>query len=118
MGRLARSLSSQIFLYQLLILTATLLIGFGLALNAAQGRLDDEYEQRALAVARSVAATPEIARALEQADRSGIVQARAEAVRRRPARRSSSSPTRAGSATRIRIPAQHRQAGQHRRRTR
>ena len=81
-GQRLSKLSSQIFLYQLLILTATLLIGFGLALNAAQGRLDDEYEQRALAVARSVAATPEIARALEQADRSGIVQARAERVRR------------------------------------
>ena len=82
MGRLARSLSSQIFLYQLLILVGTLLVGFALALNAVQGRLDDEYEQRALAVARSVAATPEIARALEQADRSGVVQARAERVRR------------------------------------
>jgi two-component system CitB family sensor kinase len=81
-GRLSRSLSSQIFLYQLLILTATLLVGFGLALKAAQGRLDDEYEQRALAVARSVAATPEVARALEQGDRSGVVQARAERVRR------------------------------------
>jgi two-component system CitB family sensor kinase len=81
-GRLARSLSSQIFLYQLLILVGTLLVGFALALNAVQGRLDDEYEQRALAVARSVAATPEIARAVEQEDRSGVVQARAERVRR------------------------------------
>jgi two-component system, CitB family, sensor kinase len=62
-GLLARSLSGQIFLYQLLILVGTLLVGFALALNAVQGRLDDEYEQRALAVARSVAATPEIARA-------------------------------------------------------
>jgi len=81
-GRLARRLSSQIFLYQLLILTATLLVGFALALNAAQGRLDDEYEQRALAVARSVAASPEIARAVERGDRSGSVQAGAERVRR------------------------------------
>jgi two-component system CitB family sensor kinase len=81
-GRLARSLSSQIFLYQLLILVGTLLVGFALALNAVQARLDDEYEQRALAVARSVAATPEIARALERADRSGVVQLRAERVRR------------------------------------
>ena len=82
MSRLARRLSSQIFLYQLLILAATLLVGFALALNAVQGRLDDEYEQRALAVARSVAATPEIARAVEGEDRSGIVQTRAERVRR------------------------------------
>jgi two-component system CitB family sensor kinase len=81
-GRLARSLSSQIFLYQLLILAGTLLVGFALALSAVQRRLDDEYEQRALAVARSVAATPEIVRALERGDRSGVVQVRAERVRR------------------------------------
>nr|WP_282600183.1 sensor histidine kinase [Patulibacter sp. SYSU D01012] len=44
--------------------------------------MDDDYQQRALAVARSVAATPEIAAAVARGDRSGVVQRRAEAVRR------------------------------------
>jgi two-component system, CitB family, sensor kinase len=81
-GRLGRRLSSQIFAFQALILAGTLLVGFGLSLHAAQRRLDREYEQRALGVARSVAAVPEIARAVARADRSGVVQRRAEAVRR------------------------------------
>src|ERR1044071_7077874 len=38
--RSGRRLSSQILVYQLLILMATLLVGVGLALRAAQSRLD------------------------------------------------------------------------------
>ncbi len=79
--RKRRRLSTQILALQLLILTGTLLLGFGLAIQLAQQRLDGQYEQRALGVARSVAATPEIARAVARRDRSGVVQARAEAVR-------------------------------------
>jgi two-component system, CitB family, sensor kinase len=81
--RSGRRLSSQILVYQLLILMATLLVGVGLALRAAQSRLDGEFEQRALGVAQSVAATPEIARTVAAHDSSGDVQRRAEAVRRR-----------------------------------
>jgi two-component system CitB family sensor kinase len=77
-----RKLSSQIFASQALILVVTLLVGCLLALRAAQQRLDHESEHRALAVAQSVTADPEIAHALATADRSGIVQRRAEAVRR------------------------------------
>jgi two-component system, CitB family, sensor kinase len=82
MSRVGRRLSSQIFAFQVLILVGTLLVGGVLALAAAQRRLDREYEHRALAVARAVAATPEIARAVAAADRSGVVQRRAEAMRR------------------------------------
>jgi two-component system CitB family sensor kinase len=77
-----RRLSSQIFAAQAVILVVTLLLGCLLALRAAQQRLDHESEHRALAVAQSVAADPEIARALAVGNRGGIVQARAEAVRR------------------------------------
>ena len=77
-----RRLSSQIFAFQALILVLTLLLGCLLALRATQQRLDHESEHRALAVAESVAAEPEIARAVAAGDRSGVVQARAEAVRR------------------------------------
>ena len=53
-----------------------------LALQDVRGRVDREYEQRALVAARSVAAVPEIAAAVADQDRSGVVQRRAEAVRR------------------------------------
>jgi two-component system, CitB family, sensor kinase len=81
--RSGRRLSSQILVYQLLILLATLLVGVALSLRAAQSRLDGEFEQRALGVASSVASSPEIAAAVAAHDRSGTVQTRAEAVRRR-----------------------------------
>jgi two-component system, CitB family, sensor kinase len=80
--RAARRLSTQILVLQLLILTGTLLVGFALALHDVRGRVDREYEQRALVAARAVAASPEIAAAVEREDRSGGVQRRAEAVRR------------------------------------
>jgi len=77
-----RRLSTQILVVQVLIVAGTLLVGLALAFRGEQGRVDDEYERRALGVAQAVAATPEIARAIAAADRSGVVQRRAEAVRR------------------------------------
>src|SRR4051812_3449101 len=77
-----RRLSSQIFAFQALILVFTLLLGGALALRAAQRRLDHDSELRALAVAQSVAAAPEVAQAVAAGNRGGTVQARAEAVRR------------------------------------
>jgi two-component system CitB family sensor kinase len=80
--RAARRLSSQILVLQLLILAGTLIVGFALALHDVRGRVDREYEQRALVAARAVAAAPEIAAVVAREDRSGVVQRRAEAVRR------------------------------------
>jgi two-component system, CitB family, sensor kinase len=77
-----RRLSTQIFAFQALILVLTLLVGVILALYAAQHRLDKDYEYRALGVARSVAALPQIADAVAADNRSGIVQRLAERVRR------------------------------------
>ena len=82
MRRRSRRLSGQILVFQLLILVGTLGLGFVLALAGTQSRLDDQYEARALLVARSVAATPEIGRAVARGDRTGEVQRRAEAIRR------------------------------------
>src|SRR3954447_13239992 len=77
-----RRLSSQIFAFQALILALTLLLGCLLALHAFKQRLDHDSELRALEVAQSVAAAPEIARAVDAGRVGGVVQARAEAVRR------------------------------------
>ncbi|HYG70848.1 MAG TPA: ketol-acid reductoisomerase [Actinomycetota bacterium] len=52
----------------MLIVATTLVVGFGLALHQARMRVDDEYEQRALGVARSVSAIPEIVEAVAAAD--------------------------------------------------
>ena len=82
MKRKGRRLSSQIFAFQVGILVVCGLIGALLAVHGVQRRLDGDYEQRALAVARSVAADPDLAAAVAAADRSGTVQRRAEAVRR------------------------------------
>src|SRR5215207_7570335 len=81
-GQRLSKLSSQIFLFQVVILGGTLLVALLLAVWALQGRLDDDYQQRALGIARSVAAAPEIAAAVARGGRSGIVQRRAEAMRR------------------------------------
>jgi two-component system CitB family sensor kinase len=82
MGARGRKLSTQILVFQTLILVGTLLIGSLLAVHAARQRLDREYEHRALGIAQTVAATPEIVRAIAARDRSGVVQRRAEAIRR------------------------------------
>ena len=50
-----RKLSSQIFLAQLAILTATSLAGFGLFIVAERGHLDRQYEGQAASIAESVA---------------------------------------------------------------
>lgn len=55
-----RKLSSQFFVAQLAILTATMLVGFLLFANAERGHLDSQYQQRAALIAETVAGVPEI----------------------------------------------------------
>jgi two-component system CitB family sensor kinase len=77
-----RRLSTQILWLQLAILVITLLVGLGLSLRALRHELDRSFEQQALRVAQSVAADPAIAVAIVDRDPDGLVQRRAEAVRR------------------------------------
>jgi two-component system CitB family sensor kinase len=77
-----RRLSTQILWLQLGILVITLLVGLGLSLRALRHELDYTFELQALRVAQSVAADPEIAPAIVDHDPHGLVQQRAEAVRR------------------------------------
>jgi two-component system, CitB family, sensor kinase len=55
-----RKLSTQIFIAQLAILTATVLIGFALFARVERGQLDREYEARAASIAQTVANDPAI----------------------------------------------------------
>lgn len=77
-----RRLSTQILWLQLGIIVITLLVGLGLSLRALRHELDYAFELQALRVAQSVAADPEVARAVLDRDPQGLVQRRAEAVRR------------------------------------
>ncbi|MBR7828192.1 sensor histidine kinase, partial [Actinospica sp. MGRD01-02] len=55
-----RRLSSQIFIGQVLILVATMLVGFALFAKEQRTQLDVQYEDRALTVAQAAAADTEI----------------------------------------------------------
>ena len=55
-----RKLSSQIFAAQLVILTATVVMGFVLFARQARAQLDQQYEQRSVAIAQSVASMRDV----------------------------------------------------------
>jgi two-component system CitB family sensor kinase len=59
-----RKLSSQFFVAQLAILTATMLVGFVLFARAERGHLDTEYQQRAALIAETVAGVPDVKRCM------------------------------------------------------
>jgi two-component system CitB family sensor kinase len=58
--RRIRKISTQIFLAQLAILTASMAIGFGLFATTARGQIDGEYQRRAAAIGQTVAAMPDV----------------------------------------------------------
>jgi two-component system CitB family sensor kinase len=62
----ARKLSTQILVSQLVILTATVVIGFVLFANVERSQLDHQYEQRAGAIAQTVAGVPDIQACLQR----------------------------------------------------
>ncbi|MGN6161168.1 MAG: ATP-binding protein [Marmoricola sp.] len=65
MARRRRQLATGILINQLVILTLSVVIGFGLFAYSQRGVLDREYEHRALLIAQATAATPEVIRCLE-----------------------------------------------------
>ncbi|MFD8302727.1 ATP-binding protein [Streptomyces sp. NPDC059690] len=77
-----RRLSTRILANQLVILALTGLIGFVLFAFAQRAELDRSYEQRALDIAETTAADPQIKRAMEQGGGGDVVQMVAERIRR------------------------------------
>jgi two-component system CitB family sensor kinase len=75
-------LSARILASQLAILALTGAIGFVLFAFAQRGELDRAYEQRALAVAQTAAAEPQIRQAMEDGGGGDIVQTVAERIRK------------------------------------
>ncbi|KOV59325.1 histidine kinase [Streptomyces sp. MMG1121] len=78
-------MSARILAGQLAILALTGVIGFALFAFAQRSALDRTYEERAVAIARTTAADPQIRRAMQDgsddAARTGVVQAVAERIR-------------------------------------
>ena len=76
------SVSSQLLLLQVAIVAATVVIGALASYALVSSQIDDQYKQRALAIAYAVAATPDIVEAMSDAEPSKIIQPIAEAIRR------------------------------------
>ncbi|MEU5599898.1 sensor histidine kinase [Streptomyces sp. NPDC020298] len=77
-----RRLSTRILANQLAILALTGLIGFVLFAFAQRAELDRSYEQRALDIAETTAAEPQIRQAMEYGSGGDVVQTVAERIRR------------------------------------
>ncbi|MFF6993012.1 ATP-binding protein [Streptomyces sp. NPDC010273] len=75
-------LSARILANQLFILGLTGLIGFVLFAFAQRGEIDRAYEQRALDIAQTTAADPQIQRAMEYGGGGDVVQTVAQRIRR------------------------------------
>jgi two-component system CitB family sensor kinase len=78
-GRLR--LSRQILLLQLAIIVLTLGTGLAVSIVQARNQLDKQSGQQSLAIARTVAATPEITRAFHAPHPARIIQPIAERIR-------------------------------------
>jgi len=76
------SVSSQLLLLQVAIVAATVIIGALASYALVSSQIDDQYKQRALAIAYAVAATPDIVEAMSDAEPSKTIQPIAEAIRR------------------------------------
>ena len=80
--RWPRPLSTQLLLLQIVVVAATVLAGSLVSLWLLRERVDQEYEQRSLAIAYAVANTPDILEGFETPDPPKVIQPIAEAIRR------------------------------------
>jgi two-component system, CitB family, sensor kinase len=71
----------QVLILQVGVVVVVAVLGYGLIAWMLDGRLRDQYAQRALTVARAVAVDPQIRDAVAAGDREHLVQDRAERVR-------------------------------------
>jgi two-component system, CitB family, sensor kinase len=76
------SVSSQLALLQVAVVAATVVIGALASYALVSSQIDDQYKQRALAIAYAVAATPDIVEAMSDTEPSKTIQPIAEAIRR------------------------------------
>ena len=77
-----RSVSSQLLLLQVAVVAAMVVIGAFASYALVSSQIDEQYKQRALAIAYAVAATPDIVEAMDDPEPSRAIQPIAEAIRR------------------------------------
>jgi len=82
MARSSIRLSTNILRTQIAVLLGALLVAFGLSLWQSHELLVHQFEERALAIAKTVTVAPGIADAVVAGDPDGTVQERAESIRR------------------------------------
>lgn len=75
------SLAAQILVLQLLVVLATVTVAAAIGVQQLRAQITRQEGARALAVAESVAAAPEVRRAVSAADPSAVLQPLAEQVR-------------------------------------
>ena len=76
------SVSSQLLLLQVAVVAATVIIGAFASYALVSSQIDEQYKQRALAIAYAVAATPDIVEAMNDPEPAKTIQPIAEAIRR------------------------------------
>ena len=76
------SVSSQLLLLQVAVVAAMVVIGAFASYALVSSQIDEQYKQRALAIAYAVAATPDIVEAMDDPEPSRAIQPIAEAIRR------------------------------------
>ena len=76
------SVSAQLLWLQVAVVAAMVVIGATASYALVSAQIDEQYQQRALAIAYAVAATPDIVEAMDDPDPSKAIQPIAEAIRR------------------------------------
>jgi len=80
--RRPRQLASQVLLLQIVVVAATVLAGTFISVGLVNRQVEEEYEQRALAIGHAVAATPDVVEAFGDPDPAAAIQPIAEAIRK------------------------------------
>ncbi len=78
----ALSLSRQVLLWQIALVAGIVVLTATASYAIVSAQIDEQYKERALAIAHSVAATPDIVEAMDDPDPPKIIQPIAEAIRR------------------------------------
>src|SRR2546428_6610945 len=78
--RRPRQLASQVLLLQIVVVAATVLAGTFISVGLVNRQVEEEYEQRALAIGHAVAATPDVVEAFRDPGPSAAIQPIAEAI--------------------------------------
>lgn len=76
------SVSSQLLFLQVAVVAATVVIGALASYALVSSQIDEQYKQRALAIAYAVAATPDVVEAMDDAEPAKAIQPIVEAIRR------------------------------------